>query len=288
MLLAPLPAAPEGLYPEKSPRAKVSQMVGTAEVTVDYGRPRVNGRAIWGSLVPFGRPWRAGANQATSIRFAEAVSIYGRKVPAGAYSLYMIPDRDQWAIVLDRRARLWGAGEKLEPQDEVLRIYRKPRINGTFHEWLAYTITPSSLASSYVTLHWEKLEVDFLVEVDVDGFIDARIRRLQAQNGSRDWEGLADAAFYLWDLGRDLDRALELVNRSVSIQETPRNLYVKAQILRDRGNPALAWTLMEKAERLAQSTKAPAKWAFPIQEALTRWRQASNGQSAGQARGQGR
>lgn len=283
-LLVPLIAAPEGLYPERSPRAKVSQMVGTAEVTVDYGRPRVNGRTIWGAVVPYGQRWRAGANQATTIRFAEAVTIYGRKVPAGTYSLFMFPDREQWAIVLDRRSKIWGAGEEQKPLDEVLRIYRKPRTNGTFTEWLTYTITPSSLSSSYVALHWERLEVDFLVEVDMDAFIDARIRKLQSQSSSKDWEPLVDAAFYLWDQGRDLDRALELVNRSVAIKETPRNLYVKAQILRDRGHPALAWSLLEKADQLARTTKAPAKWTYPIQEALSRWRQSQNGQPRGQGR----
>jgi len=122
------------LFPQVSPWASVSQTIGTTRITLEYHRPAVRGRKIWGSLVPYGQVWRAGANDATTIRFADAVKIHGHEVKAGTYALFMIPRLEGWTVILNRRAKQWGAFE-YDPRLDVLRLEVTPR-TASNTEWL--------------------------------------------------------------------------------------------------------------------------------------------------------
>ena len=151
-----------------SPKAKVEQVVGFTTVTVDYSRPGVKGREIWGGLVPYNVVWRAGANEATKITFSDNVSINGKSLNAGSYSFFTIPTKDKWTIIFNRVADQWGAFEYNEEED-VLRLQVKPETNSDcWQEWLAYTITKTSDKSAIVRLEWEKLKIPFTVEVNIN------------------------------------------------------------------------------------------------------------------------
>jgi len=144
-----------------SPKASVMQVVGFTEVEINYGRPGVKGRKIWGELVPFNKVWRAGANEATTIRFGSNVEIEGKKLPAGTYGLFVIPNKNEWTLIFNKTAQQWGAFEYNESED-ALRITVKPE-TGEMQEWLAYTITKTSDKSAVIRLEWEKLKVPFKV-----------------------------------------------------------------------------------------------------------------------------
>ena len=151
-----------------SPKAKVEQVVGFTTVTVDYSRPGVKGREIWGGLVPYNVVWRAGANEATKITFSDNVLINGKSLKAGSYSFFTIPTKDKWTIIFNRVADQWGAFEYNEEED-VLRLQVKPETNSDcWQEWLAYTITKTSDKSAIVRLEWEKLKIPFTVEVNIN------------------------------------------------------------------------------------------------------------------------
>ena len=122
-----------------SAKASVSQTIGFTEVTINYSRPGVKGRKIWGGLVPYNKVWRAGANEATKITFSRNVRINGEKLAAGSYSFFAIPGDKEWTLIFNKIANQWGAFTYNELQD-ALRIKVKPAQNN-FHEWLMYSFS---------------------------------------------------------------------------------------------------------------------------------------------------
>ena len=149
-----------------SPKAMVEQTVGFTEVTIEYGRPGVKGRTIWGGLVPYNAVWRAGANEATKITFSTDVKIDDKKLKAGSYSFFAIPGQKTWTLIFNKVANQWGAFEYNDVED-ALRIEVTPMQNSCWQEWLAYTINKSSDKKAVVILEWEKLKVPFNVEVEI-------------------------------------------------------------------------------------------------------------------------
>ena len=148
-----------------SPKASVMQVVGLTEVKINYSRPGVKKRTIWGELVPYNKVWRAGANEATVISFDSDVLIEGKKLPAGKYSFFAIPTKDEWTLIFNKVSEQWGAFEYNEAED-ALRITIKPKGNG-FQEWLTYSFTDYDVKSqsAVINLEWEKLKVPFKVKV---------------------------------------------------------------------------------------------------------------------------
>ena len=150
-------------YPRTSPRATVMQAVAGAEIHISYGRPAVGGRKIWGTLVPNGRVWRAGANEATCFTVNRKVTIEGRPLPAGTYTFFMIPNEAEWTLIFNRVPRQWGAFD-YNPAFDALRV-AVPSALTAHEERLRYAIEPVSADAASVTLSWEKRSVTFRVEV---------------------------------------------------------------------------------------------------------------------------
>jgi len=149
-----------------SPKALVEQTIGYTEVKIEYSRPGVKGRTIWGNLVPFNAVWRAGANEATKITFSTDVKIDGKKLKAGNYSFFAIPGQKTWTLIFNKVADQWGAFEYNDVED-ALRVEVTPMQNNCWQEWLAYTISKTSDKKAVVMLEWEKLKVPFNVEVEI-------------------------------------------------------------------------------------------------------------------------
>jgi len=150
-----------------SPKATVKQTIGFTNITIEYSRPGVKGRTIWGNLVPYNAVWRAGANEATKITFATDVKINGKKLKSGSYSFFAIPTEKKWTLIFNKVADQWGAFEYNDVED-ALRVEVTPeKENNCWQEWLAYTITKTSDNNAVVRLEWEKLKVPFTVEVEL-------------------------------------------------------------------------------------------------------------------------
>lgn len=145
------------------PATAQGQVAGGATITITYSSPAVKGRTIWGDLVPYGKVWRAGANEATIFETDKDIKIDGKTVPAGKYSLYALPDENEWVIILNSATGQWGIkhdGETTEdPAKDVLRVTVKPVKAGSFNERLLYTVDKSGFA-----LLWENLKVPVTVE----------------------------------------------------------------------------------------------------------------------------
>ena len=272
LLGLPLVADPvSDIFPKLSPHGSVSQTIGTTTVSVDFHRPAVRGRKIWGDLVPYGQVWRAGANEATTIRFSDAVKVNGSVVPAGTYALFTIPGPEQWVVILNKRWHQLGAFE-YQAKDDVLRFQAKPKTLSSHTEWLTYEIEPGSRSSAYVDLLWERLRVSFMVEVDVDSLVAAHMKRAIARAKSNDWRLYADAALYYLEQNAQLDLAMTWAEKSIRIQENPTNLFVKGRLQRELGQLAQAMTTLEKALKLARHQNASGSVTGPIQQSLEQWK----------------
>lgn len=136
----------------KSKNGKAEGMIGGVTVTVEYGRPNVNGRTIWGGLVPFGSVWRTGADEASTITFDSDVRVQGEELAAGTYGLFTVPGEDGWTVIFNKVAEQWGAFGYDEGQD-ALRVDAESEA-AEHVESMEFVIEGSS-----VVLRWEKLAV---------------------------------------------------------------------------------------------------------------------------------
>ena len=139
-----------------SKNGRTAGAVGGVNVVLEYGRPLVNGRAIWGSLVPYGQVWRTGANEATTISFDKDVLIEGQKLAAGTYALFTIPAEKSWTVIFNKTAQQWGAF-KYDAAQDALRVTVAPA-TGDMVEAMDFV-----LEGDHVVLRWEKLRVGFAV-----------------------------------------------------------------------------------------------------------------------------
>ena len=230
---------------QASPAASVSQELGLSTVKIDYHRPGVKGRKIFGGLVPFGQVWRAGANEATTIAFSDPVELDGHPLPAGAYGLFAIPGPDQWTLIFSKAARQWGAFS-YQPAQDALRLQARPR-TGPMEEWLAYGIRVAGPDSLRVELAWDTLVVGFDVGLAAHGRYWAYLEKTLAGAGPEEWQPLNQGANYCLQSGTHLDQGLAWAERSIRIKPGYRNLSLKAQFLRRAGRPGEAMALLEQA-----------------------------------------
>ncbi|HLX10596.1 MAG TPA: DUF2911 domain-containing protein [Thermoanaerobaculia bacterium] len=220
-------AAAELALPLVSPAAAVKTVIGKTEVEIEYHRPGVKGRKIWGGLVAYGEVWRLGAGEATTIRLSTPAKIEGHEVPAGTYALFAIPGPDQWTFALSKNARQWGAyGYK--QQEDLLRIDVKPR-TGPFTEWLLFTITPLGRGKGAVEMAWENLRASFTVEADADREAWAEIDR--ALGGKPQAADYMAAALFADSTGERLGEALAWIDRALAMEQSVFAYDVKARIL---------------------------------------------------------
>lgn len=140
----------------KSKNGKVEGTVGGAAVVLEYGSPKVNGRTIWGELVPYDAVWRTGADEATTFTVDKAVTVEGQALAAGSYSLFTIPGKEEWTVIFNKTAKQWGAYKYDEGQD-VLRVKVKPVV-AEYMEAMTFQIDGNK-----VVLRWEKLAVPFVI-----------------------------------------------------------------------------------------------------------------------------
>lgn len=140
-----------------SPKETVEGSIDGTKVTIVYHRPSVKGRKVMGDLVPFGQVWRTGANDATTITFDKAVTIEGKTLAAGTYSLFTIPTENEWTIIFNSEAKQWGA-YKYNDKNDVLRVSVKPA-KVDFTE--LFTI---SLGKNAVNIVWENTSASFSVK----------------------------------------------------------------------------------------------------------------------------
>lgn len=208
------PAVSQLETPRASPLGKVEQSVGVMNVSVEYSRPGVKERKIFGELVPFGQVWRTGANEATKIMFSDDVMVEGNPVPAGTYSLYTIPGETEWTIIINK-ALNWG--DQHDPKEDVVQFTVKPMKTGRLIETLTIHIGDVKDDGAMVYLAWENTMVRFGLKFDVDSKVMAQIDELMKNPLETVAGNYYSAANYYYNHGKDLNKALEWVSASLDI-----------------------------------------------------------------------
>lgn len=253
--------------PEASPGASVKTAVGTTDVTIDYHRPGVKGRKIWGELVPYGKVWRLGANEATTITFADPIKVQGKEVPAGTYGLFAIPGPDKWTLILNKQPKQWGA-YFYKAEEDLLRFDVQPQ-TGPFTEWMAFQITPAGTGKATVEMAWENLRVPFTLEVDADGMAWKSIDETLA--GKPEWGDYQTAAHWALEKDQRLDEAMVWIDKAMAMQESFWNHETKAKLLQKAGKTEEALVHLDKAMVLAAG-KAPKEYIEGLEKLKAEWR----------------
>jgi len=215
--------------PRVSQRASVTQRIGLTDVTIVYHAPLVGGRPIWDKQVPYGKVWRAGANENTTISFSDGVSVEGHPLPAGTYGLHTIPGADQWTIIFSKNSTSWGSFSYDEKED-ALRVNVKPQ-PAEMREALTYTFQEIKPDSAAATLQWEKVAVPFHISVDVKGQVLQTVKNQLRNVGGFTWAGYDEAANWCLDNNYELQQALKWSDQSIQSEERFDNLETKSRVL---------------------------------------------------------
>jgi hypothetical protein len=207
------------LTPKISSDNSISERVAYTEITIEYGSPKVRGRAIWGEMEEYGQIWRAGANKATRISFSEDVQIEGKKLASGVYSFFVIPkENEAWTLIFNKVADQWGAFG-YEASQDALRIDVMPQMN-THVEDLTFDIIAKDFEGAFVTLEWEEIKLSFFVEVDHLFILESILEEKLAQlPGNIHWVVYLQAATYLVDQNQRLEKAEEWLNKSEELYD---------------------------------------------------------------------
>lgn len=218
--------------PRLSPRSELTQTVGLTEMRVTWSAPGVRGRTVWGELVPWGQVWRAGADGATKLTVAHDFQFGTTEVPAGTYSLFIVPTAERFTFVLNRDSSGRGAYAWNESED-VARFDATPAQTPA-RERLAYTFDNTEDGSTHLTIDWAGWKASVPLTVDTPTLtragIDANLANL--------WRPPFNAARYYLDSGQDLAQATAWMEQSIAIQENWWNHWFMARIQAERGNHA--------------------------------------------------
>lgn len=227
--------------PRVSPQSEVMQQIGMSKIIINYSRPAVNGREIWGKLVPYGlqvsqfgngnpSPWRAGANENTTISFSDDVKINGVSLKEGTYGLHLIVNENEdWEFIFSKDSKAWGNFFYNEKND-ALRVKVKP-IPSEFIEWLQYSfddITPNSVKTN---LMWDKIKVGFTCEFDAINIALKSIREQLTGLPGFNWQPWNQAAFYCLQNNVNLTEGETWIRKSIALNENAGNLNLLGYLL---------------------------------------------------------
>jgi Protein of unknown function (DUF2911) len=219
--------------PSPSPLSKISQSVGLTNVSIEYSRPAVRGRKIFGNLVPFDKVWRTGANQITTIKFDHEVMVNGQKLAAGKYGLYTIPGKTQWTIIFNTDSEQWGSYAYDQAKD-VLRLTVKPEKLLSNVENMSIAMESINPTSLNLILSWELTAVRFKVEHNAHDQIMAQIKE-KTSKADCSTDDFFTAADYYYENNLDLPQALAWADKVVEKDKQYWTYQLRARIYSKMG-----------------------------------------------------
>ncbi len=236
--------------PAASPSTILTQTLGLTKITVDYSRPSVKGRKIFGDLVPYGKVWRTGANKITSIKFEDEIFVNGASMKAGSYGLYTIPGKGEWTIIFNRDDKQWGSYE-YDTKKDVIRFTVQPIQPEQFTEQMTIDFAEFTPTTALLSIRWESTEVRFKLEHKVEAKIMAEIAEKTAKPDATTDTYFA-AADYYFQKGINLDQALGWANKVLEKSKEYWTYQLVARIAAKQNNCAVAIPNAEKSMELAK------------------------------------
>ena len=248
-----------------SPAATVVQTIGISTVTIHYSRPSVKGREVWGALVPYGwnvqafgagnsAPWRAGANENTTISFSHPVKVQGQTIPAGTYGLFFTINKDNTGeVILSKDSRSWGSFFYVATQDQMRALIQLRTIPPT--ELLTYDFGNITKNSAELELNWEKKQFPVTIEFAVDDIVMANAAEELKGPVGFNWQGFSSAANYALQNNVQLDKGLVWIDQAIAQNKSFATLNIKAGILKAQGKTTEADKMMGEAIAMASEVE---------------------------------
>jgi Protein of unknown function (DUF2911) len=242
------PKEPKLEFPQASPSATVKDRVGITDVEIEYGRPGVKGRKIFGGLVPYGEVWRTGANSATKVTFGTEVNFGGTQVPAGSYALFTIPESGEWTVILNKAEGQWGS-YAYDAKNDMARVKVKPVALTESLETM--TISLEDLRDDAATLNitWDKARVPVKLQTNLVAVLVPKIEAAMAGPGKKPY---FDAAMFYYAHDLDLKKAVSWIDEAT--QEQPDAFWIfyrKGLILAKSGDKPGAIAAANRSLELA-------------------------------------
>ena len=239
--------------PQPSPTAEIEQMVGLTEIEIEYSRPGVKDRVIFGDLEKWDAIWRTGANASTKIKFEDAVKINGKELAAGEYALYTIPNETEWTIIFNKNLTLWGVDGYKEEED-ALRVKVKPVKLNDKVETLTIDFSHFTYSGAQLNLKWENTLISLSIETNANEQVEKQIQTQLVEGPSA--SSYASAAGYYLENNQKLDQALIFITKA--IEKRPEAFWYvhnKAKILAKLDKKKEAIETAKKSIEIAKASE---------------------------------
>jgi len=239
--------------PAPSPLQTLDQAFALSNIKIEYSRPSVKGRVIFGDLVPYGKIWRTGANNSTKITFGDDVKVEGSALKAGTYALYTIPNKDSWDILFYKDLTLGGNTTDYKKEDEVLRIKGKVSTMPMKTETFTMMVADITATTANIFMTWDMTRVTFGVTTDIDEKVMKNIDSAL----EKDSRPYFQSANYYYENNKDLNKALQWTN--LAIDQNPKAFWIvhlKAKIQLKMKDTKGAIESAEKSMALAKEDKS--------------------------------
>jgi tetratricopeptide (TPR) repeat protein len=239
--------APKVEFPAASPTCTIKQHFGLTDVEIVYSRPGMKGRTIFGSLVPYDKVWRTGANNATKITFSTAVKLNGAEIPAGTYALFTIPGENEWTIIISKNVT--QSALQYDEKADVVRVKATPVKLAETIETFTIEFNNITGESAVLNLVWEKTVVPIKLEVELAGKLMPQIEAVMASDEKN--KPYYQAAMFYYDHGQDLQKARKWVDAAIAAREAHYIVHLKAKILAKLGDKEGAIAAAKRSIELA-------------------------------------
>ena len=240
--------------PTLSPFSKISQQIGLTEIVLEYSRPSAKGRTVFGSLVPYDKIWRTGANASTKITLTESAHIGGKPIEAGTYALYTIPGKEKWTIIIHANTKMRSlAGDVYKQENDVFRFEAKPLESKSYTESFTLQFTDLGTNALNLQLIWENTLVNIPITVEVDQKIATQMAEFMKTPETIPHRTYFEAAQYYLHNDRDLKEALTWINAALDKSpENPRYGLLKSKIQAKSGDSSGAMETINLAHGWAE------------------------------------
>lgn len=238
--------------PQMSTKAKIEQVVGLTDISIDYTRPNMRGRSVFGDLVPYGRMWRTGANVNTMITFGDDVVIDGKTLKKGTYALYTLPKAESWDVIFYANTNNWGLPEKWDDSKVALKTTVKPIALTRNVETFTLAINNVNVDAADLEISWEKTMVAVRIEVPSEKLALASIDEVLAGPKAVDYYA---AAQYYFLINKDMNKALNWINKAIELKGEEAPYYfvrLKSQIQAKSGDKKAAIETAKKSLSMAE------------------------------------
>jgi len=254
--------------PRTSPKASVMQTIGLTDVTVTFSRPGVKGRKIFGGLESWDKPWRTGANEATTVAFSEDVKIQGNPLPAGTYSFFTIPKQNQaWTVVFSKQKDLWGAYE-YKPEEDALRVDIAPTTIER-QEWLGFSFENLKPGAGDLVLRWDQTQLAIPIQTDdIEQALESARAEIAAK--PKDAEVYRRSADFVFNNTDDVAQAEKWAKQSVTLTPGYLNLNLLARIQAKQGKKSEAIASGKRAIQVGKASKDKPD-TMPTEKLVAEW-----------------